>query len=70
MSLKKITPKDMISNPYNTETGQEPPVFVERKIEMDKFKRNLMDTKEGKPRHLAILGDYGAGMQIVEPDPV
>ena len=65
MSLKKITPKDMISNPYNTETGQEPPVFVERKIEMDKFKRNLRDTKEGKPRHLAILGDYGAGKTVL-----
>lgn len=55
----------MISNPYNTETGQEPPVFVERKIEENKFKRDLRDTKEGKSRHLAIVGDYGAGKTVL-----
>lgn len=54
-----------VTNPFNTETGQKPPRFVGRKVEMDKFKRNLRDTIEGKPRHLAIIGDYGMGKTVL-----
>lgn len=57
--------RNKIVNPYNTETGQEPPEFVGRDIELRKFNRNLRDTAHGKPRYLGVIGDYGMGKTVL-----
>jgi len=52
-------------NPFNTETGQEPPRFVGREHELEIFSHNLAELTAGKPRHLAIIGGYGIGKTVL-----
>ena len=50
-----------IDNPFTTAVSEMPPRFAGRKSEKDLFSRNLKYLKEGNPRNLAFVGDYGTG---------
>ncbi|MCW4043853.1 MAG: ATP-binding protein [Candidatus Bathyarchaeota archaeon] len=54
-----------IVNPFNTETGQDPPHFVGRDHEIKIFDHSLDELSAGKPRHLAIVGGYGMGKTVL-----
>ena len=54
-----------INNPFTTAVSEMPPRFAGRKTEKDLFSRNLKYLKEGNPRNLAFVGDYGTGKTVL-----
>ncbi len=54
-----------IDNPFTTAVSEMPPRFAGRKSEKDLFSRNLKYLKEGNPRNLAFVGDYGTGKTVL-----
>ena len=54
-----------IDNPFTTAVSEMPPRFAGRKTEKDLFSTNLKYLKEGNPRNLAFVGDYGTGKTVL-----
>jgi len=48
-------------NPFTPGSGLFPPYFADREREVREFRQRLLSTIEGKPRHLAVLGEWATG---------